>query len=146
MEITNRKPNQASTQLAKQSESSTREAQIVMELTKLGIRRQAKLGTADYLVLAADLACFEDGDILAGLDWLGRNRGEFETAFPALDVMEGAIRKSKAKRRESEAMQAGHDAELAEEAHRKAHPEEYVAARDAWAEILYKFNAKWRKL
>src|SRR5271168_4380903 len=102
MEITNRKQNPASTQLARQSESSTRGTQIVMELTKLGIRRQAKLGTADYLVLAADLACFEDVDILAGLDWLGRNRGEFETAFPALDVMEKAIRTAKAKRREAE--------------------------------------------
>lgn len=146
METTNRKPNLASMQLAKQSESLAREQQIVMELTKLGIRRQAKLGTADYLVLAADLACFEDADILAGLDWLGHNRGEFETAFPALDVMEGAIRKAKAKRRESEVAIDALDKELAEEAHRKAHPEEYVAARDVWAEVLAKFNAKWKAL
>lgn len=96
--------------------------------------------------MAADLACFEDVDILAALDWLGRNRGEFETAFPALDVMEGAIRKAKSKRRDAEAAQAERDAEVAEEAHRKAHPEEYVAARDVWAEMLAKFNAKWKAL
>lgn len=146
MEITNRKLSPASTQLAKQSESSTRETQIVVELTKLGIRRQAKLGTADYLVLAADLASFDDVDIVAGLDWLGRNRGEFETAFPALDVMEKAIRTAKVKRRNAELQQADADHEAAQEAHRKAHPEEYTAARDVWAEIIGKFNATWKAL
>jgi len=96
--------------------------------------------------LAADLACFDDADIIAGLDWLGRNRSEFETAFPALDVMERAIRTAKSKRREVEAEQAERDANAAEEAHRKAHPEEYVAARDVWAEIVGKINARWKAL
>lgn len=95
--------------------------------------------------MAADLACFEDADIVTGLDWLGRNRGEFETAFPALDVMEGAIRAAKARRREAETVQAERDAELAQETHRKAHPEEYVAARDVWAEIIVQV-AKWKAL
>lgn len=96
--------------------------------------------------MAADLACFEDVDILTGLDWLGHNRGEFETAFPALDVMEGSIRKARSKRREAELKQTDAYNELAQGAHRKANPEEYVAARDVWAEMLAKFNAKWRKL
>lgn len=85
-------------------------------------------------------------DILSGLDWLGWNRGEFETAFPALDIMAAAIRKAKAKRREAEVAIDALDEELVQEAHRKEHPEEYVAARDVWAEMLAKFNAKWKAL
>jgi hypothetical protein len=106
-------------------------------LAKLGIRRQAKLDTADYLVLAEDLVKFELDDIAGGLDDLAKYaRRQGETSFPELAILKAAIvdrrlvREAAAERRR----------EAEEAAYRRAHPEAFCTFADVlkeWEEMRY---------
>jgi len=135
MENSLARPNPASTQLSKQEISLEREDkqnEIVGILAKLGIRRQAKLAMADYLVLAEDLAKFSIVDIAAGLEDLAKYpRREGETAFPEIARLKQPIIERKLVR---EAEEIRNKAEAAEDAERKANPEAYMSAREFWGD------------
>jgi len=130
MENSLARPNQASTQLSKQSTSFEREdklSAIVTLLTKLGIRRQAKLDTADYLVLAEDLAKFSIEDIAAGLEDLAKYpRKEGETAFPEIARLKQPIIERKLVREAEEIRKQ----EAEEAQYAKDHPEEFMTFGD----------------
>jgi hypothetical protein len=135
MEITVKQPT-ASTQLSRRSANSLSEperlwkqAQIVPLLSKLGIRRQAKLDKQDYDVFAEDLVHFQIQDIEAGLDDLAKfPRRDGETAFPELPRMKQAIIERKLTREAAEIRQQEAD----EAQHRRDHPEDYVTWKDIW--------------
>lgn len=96
---------------------------------KLGIRRQAKQDTADYLVLADDLLRFDLRDIAAGLDDIGKApRRDGETAFPELGRLLGAIGDRRVRREaeeeQAEALRAANE--------RDSNPEQYIS----WKEIM----------
>lgn len=74
-----------------QQKQPSKKSKIVMLLTVLGVRRQAKLDKEDYLIFAADLEKYELDDIEAALESL-RRRLEHQTAFPDVDTIERAIR------------------------------------------------------
>lgn len=79
---------------------------IVEHLAKLGIRRQAKLDAADYLVLAEDLEKFDLRDIGGGLADIAKiPRREGETAFPEIGRMKQAIVERKLDREADEIRQ-----------------------------------------
>ena len=75
----------------------SKKSKIVLLLAHLGVRRQAKLDTEDYLVFAADLESYEIADIEAAMKALySKPRAEGETAFPdvatILEAVRGVIR------------------------------------------------------
>ena|ERR1700735_683986 len=89
MEITKERPDTASTQPQELSKKS----KIVMLLTALGIRRQAKLDVQDYLLFASDLEKYELTDLEAAVKIIcSKPRAEGETAFPEIAVIEEAVR------------------------------------------------------
>jgi hypothetical protein len=110
MELSKARQNPALMQLTKRSQSFGLEDKltgIVQLLTKLGIRRQAKLGTADYLVLAEDLTRYELPDVQVAFDAIAeRPRAEGETAFPDVGTLKMECRRVKVARRDSEAFTA----------------------------------------
>jgi len=130
------KPNQALTQQSQQSQPSSgamKKIAIVGLLTKLAVRRQAKLSPQDYLVLAEDLLPYEASDIETALDQLGRRpRREGETAFPDLGSIEEEVRAIRSERRACEAKERERQQLLEEAEHRRLHPEEYMRAEDFW--------------
>lgn len=116
----------ASTQLSRPSSSfaSGKLQQIVQMLAKLGIRRQAKLEMADYLVLAEDLERFELQDIRCGLDDIGvKPRREGETAFPGSGVLRQAVLERKLLREGEELRRY----ERAMDEYRKKNPEHFMS-------------------
>lgn len=71
----------------------SKHSRIVQLLTVLGIRRQAKLDTEDYLVYATDLEKYDLLDLEIAMHLLSsRPRAEGETAFPELAMIEEAVR------------------------------------------------------
>jgi hypothetical protein len=71
----------------------SKKSKIVMLLAHLGVRRQAKLDTEDYLVFAKDLEAYEITDLEAAMKVLySKPRAEGETAFPELAAIEEAVR------------------------------------------------------
>ena len=89
MELTKARQGTASMQQRELSKQS----KIVMLLTALGIRRQAKLDSEDYLVLSSDLEKYELADLEEAMKVLcSRPRAEGETAFPDLPTILEAIR------------------------------------------------------
>jgi hypothetical protein len=81
------------------------------------------------LVLADDLKHFQIGDITGGLDDIAKYpRHEGETAFPELPRLKQAIIERKLVREAEEVRKA----EAEETEYAKAHPEEFISARDFW--------------
>jgi hypothetical protein len=127
------KPDTASTQLSRPSRSSASEKleRIVQLLAKLGVRRQAKLDMADYLVLADDLVKYDLEDIAKGLDDIAKYpRREGETAFPEFARLRQAIGERRLTREAEEIRKM--EAELAE--YRKDHPDEFCTLKDIFEE------------
>jgi hypothetical protein len=125
--------SKASTQLSRPSSLSGSEKQerIVQLLAKLGVRRQAKLDMADYLVLADDLVKYDLEDIAKGLDDIAKYpRREGETAFPEFARLRQAIGERRLTREAEEIRKM--EAELAE--YRKAHPGEFCTLKDIFDE------------
>lgn len=88
-DITKEKQSKALTQHEKPSKQS----RIVAMLAILGIRRQAKLSSQDYQVLAADLEEFDLPYIALALERIGKTpRPEGEPSFPAVGTLILAIR------------------------------------------------------
>jgi hypothetical protein len=80
-------------------------------MTKLAVRRQAKLSDGDYRVLSEDLAQFELEDIERGLDDLGERPRELgETAFPDWPALKEAVMKYARPRRAQEKKRREHAA------------------------------------
>jgi hypothetical protein len=129
MELSKARPNQALTQHNRLSQSSAQEEklnEIVSLLAKLGVRRQAKLAPADYLVFAEDLMDFEMMDIQSGLESLSsRPRNEGETAFPEVAVMVAEVQAAGRIRRIAEVRERRLADEAREAARRRTHPEEF---------------------
>jgi hypothetical protein len=70
-----------------------------MLLTKLGIRKQAKLDKEDYLVFAEDLERFDLEDIAKGLEELGMTpREKGQPAFPETALVVAAVSRVRYKR------------------------------------------------
>lgn len=133
MEIEVRQPK-ASTQLARRSPFSMSASEIVPLLAKLGVRRQAKLSTEDYLVLAEDIEKFDERDIKLGLEDLAKYpRREGETAFPELPRIKQAIVERKLTREAKEIR----DQEAEQARYRAEHPEEFCTL----AEVLQEWEA-----
>lgn len=135
-ELSRRRPEEASIQLAKLSASSAsaKLELIVTLLAKLGIRRQAKLDTADYLVLAEDLLKFELHDIAGGLDDLAKYpRRQGETSFPELATLKAVIVDRKVTREAA----AERQREAREAEYRRMHPEAFCT----FAEVLKEWEA-----
>lgn len=89
MELSKERPDTA---LTRQPELS-KQSKIVVLLTGMGIRRQAKLDTEDYLLFASDLEKYELADLEAAIKLIfSKPRAEGETAFPELAAIEEAIR------------------------------------------------------
>lgn len=129
-----RRGNQ-STQLSRPLPSLPKDDAIVQLLAKLGVRRQAKLDIADYLVLAEDLMKFDLRDISGGLDDIAKYpRKDGETAFPELPRLKQAILERKLLREAEEIRQR----EAEEAKYRAEHPEEFIS----WKELLESPEAK----
>lgn len=112
--------------LSKSSEREGKLSAIILQLTKLGIRRQAKLDDADYLLLADDLSKCDMRDIEAGLTHLAQQpREPGETAFPDLGSMLSRINWAANRRLEAEDTQRRNEEREAKERHMREHPEEY---------------------
>jgi hypothetical protein len=96
MELSKASPDKALTQRSELSKKS----KIVILLTALGIRRQAKLDVEDYLLYASDLESYEMADLENAVGELAKKpRAEGQTAFPdiatILEAVRGAIRARK---------------------------------------------------
>jgi len=141
MELSKGRPNQALTQQQQLLPPSTVEKLkvITAHLAKLGVRRQAKLAEADYLVLADDLMTFDLLDVISGLDALGRMpRREGETAFPGAAALQEGCRVTRNARRDAGAQERQNRQDEEERQHRQEHPEEYISV----AELLKELKAK----
>jgi hypothetical protein len=87
------------------------------------------------LVLGEDLAHLDIRDVRGGLDDISKYpRREGQTAFPELATLKAAIIERKLVREANEARRQ----EAEEIAYAKAHPEEFMSAKDFWdsAEVL----------
>lgn len=119
--------NALSTSLQNADAHDVKVSTIVLLLAKLGIRRQAKLEDADYLLLADDLSGKDLRDIEAGLGALAqRPREAGETAFPDLGTMLQFIKAAANARITREHEAAAKEAREAKDRHVREHPEEYV--------------------
>lgn len=108
-----------------------KQKRIMALLAKLGVRRQAKLDTPDYLVLAEELVKFDERDIAAGLDDVAKYpRREGETAFPELPRLKQAIIERKLTREAEEQREQ----EREQARYREEHPEEFCTMGDVFRE------------
>lgn len=132
MEITRANQNKPSTLLTQPSTcfgpEEKKEREIMKLLTKLNVRRQARLGTPDLVIYAEDLMGFEVQDIEAAVnDLTSKPRADGETAFPETAVLLGAVKTANLRRCPPR------DPYLAQldawEAERKANPEGFINLR-----------------
>jgi hypothetical protein len=138
MELSKVRPNQALTQHVEPSKKS----KVVALLAKLGVRRQAKLATEDYLVFAEDLMPYELTDIQSGLESLSsRPRNEGETAFPESAAVIAEVKYARRDRKAAEERERRIADEAAERRRRETHPEEYIAS-DEIKEMAARIGAK----
>lgn len=81
------------TQLSKPSSDRSKQDQIKIQLAKMAIRRQAKMGETEYAVYAYELLHYDLEDITEALDMIGLTaRGEGESALPDVGTILEAIR------------------------------------------------------
>jgi hypothetical protein len=101
-------------------------SKIVMLLTALAIRRQAKLSEQDYQVFASDLEPFEIVDLETATKAIAqRPRAEGETAFPEIATIIGEVQAAGRSRRTAEARERRLADEAEERRRRESHPEEF---------------------
>lgn len=104
-------------------------------LSKLGVKRQAKLDKQDYDIYAEELVRFDLGDIDAAcIDLAKYPRKDGETAFPELPRLKQAIVERKLLREAAEIRQREAD----EAKYRAEHPDEFMS----WKELLESPEAK----
>lgn len=127
--------------LTRQPELSKR-SKIVALLTAFGIRRQAKLDTADYKLFSADLEHLEMTDLEDALRVLSlKPRAEGQTAFPDLGTILEAVRGVSRARGDRRAI----DDLNQMKSHKAAHPELYETpdeVKDMAARVAGKFGIK----
>lgn len=85
------------TQLSKPSSDRSKLEQVKIQLAKMAIRRQARMGETEYAIYAYKLLSYELDVITEALDIIGlRARGEGESALPdvgsILDIVRGVVR------------------------------------------------------
>ena len=112
---------------------------VVDLLTILAEARQASVSPQTFQLYSSELDRFQIEDIESAVRKLMyRKRAEGETAFPDLPTLSEEVRAFARVRREDEQRAADRKREGAERKHRIEHPEEYMPARDVWAEFLEK--------
>lgn len=105
-------------------------AEVKLELTRLAVRRQARIGTLELDVYAPEMTQFATLDFLAGLRTFHRPRAQGETAWPPLDDLIEACERARFTRLTEERNRRERMAEESERRHRLEHPEDFFPVHE----------------